>query len=268
MSENSLHKLLYTDFDIQNITVYPTFFTNGTPTDYTRNARIKNLLHLITCGFRKYYFEGREIDIPIDSLVLIPDNTYYLSVAHCSPEDKCQGIGICFDIILPNGDTFLLKPGIYSNWNITSQYYAKYVHRLQEAFQSPSHYVMEIKMYLYRLLHVLITNIIETDSSYSMIEPAIHYLVENYTQNCPVKTYADQCQLSESYFRKKFVECMGMSPIEYRNKLRFQTARLLYQDNKTLQEIAELTGFCDEKYFMKLYKRFHGTSIKKDLNSV
>lgn len=268
MSENSPHKLLYTDFDIRNITIYPTFFSNGTSTDHTKNARKKNLLHLITCGFRKYYFEGREMDMPMDSLILIPDNTHYLSVAYCSPENKCGGIGICFDVFLPNGDIFQLKPGIYSNWNTSPQHYRKYVYHLQKAFQSPSHSIMEIKIYLYRLLHDLITNIIETDSSYSMIEPAIHYLAKHYTQNCPVKTYADQCQLSESYFRKKFTECMGMSPIEYRNKLRFQTARLLYQDNKTLQEIAELTGFCDEKHFMKSYKRANGTSIKKDLNGV
>lgn len=268
MSENSPHKLLYTDFDIRNITVYPTSFANGTPTDYTQNAREKNLLHLITCGSRKFYFEGKEIDMPMNSLILIPDNTHYLSVAHCSTENKCEGIGICFDIFLPSGDKFQLKSGIYSNWNLSPQYYQKYVYRLQKVFQSPGYSNMEIKMYLYRLLHDLISNIIEADSSYSMIEPAIHYLAGNYTQNCPVKAYADQCQLSESHFRKKFRECMGMSPIEYRNKLRFQTARLLYQDNKTLQEIAELTGFCDEKYFMRLYKRVHGTSIKKDLNSV
>ena len=48
--------------------------------------------------------------------------------------------------------------------------------------------------------------------------------------------------MSESYFRKKFVGCMGMTPVEYRNVHRFSLARHLYSEGKTLEEIAQITG--------------------------
>ena len=53
--------------------------------------------------------------------------------------------------------------------------------------------------------------------------------------------------MSESYFRKKFVGCMGMTPVEYRNAHRFSLARHLYSEGKTLEEIYE--GTSRDSYF-------------------
>ena len=57
---------------------------------------------------------------------------------------------------------------------------------------------------------------------------------------------------------------MGISPIDYRNEIRFRKAKQLYQKNYTLQEIAEKVGFSDASYLSKMYKRHTGTSLKAD----
>ena len=61
---------------------------------------------------------------------------------------------------------------------------------------------------------------------------------------------------------------MGMSPVEYRNKLRMQKAAILLRTgSSTVGEVAEAVGISDIKYFSKLFKRCIGVSpsaIKKD----
>jgi shikimate dehydrogenase len=61
---------------------------------------------------------------------------------------------------------------------------------------------------------------------------------------------------------------IGVSPIEYRNELRFAKAEQLYQSGNSIKEIAEAVGFCDEVFFSKLYKKRFGTSMKKRLKTV
>lgn len=103
---------------------------------------------------------------------------------------------------------------------------------------------------------------------YRLIKPALEFINLTYTNNFSIKTYADKCNLSESYFRKIFKSVIGISPIDYRNELRFAKAEQLYQTGNNLKQIAEAIGFCDEVFFSKLYKKRFGTSIKNRLKTV
>ena len=74
--------------------------------------------------------------------------------------------------------------------------------------------------------------------------------------------------MSESYFRKKFQLVTGLSPISYRNSLRFAEAKKLYREGLTMKAIAEQLGFCDEHYLSKIYIRENGTNLKEDAKLV
>ena len=99
---------------------------------------------------------------------------------------------------------------------------------------------------------------------YLVIKAAVEFINKHYKENLSIKLYADECNLSESYFRKKFREYFGKSPIDYRNQLRFAEAKRLYQNNYTTQEIAENLGFYDSGYMLKLYKRKMNRTLKAD----
>ena len=69
------------------------------------------------------------------------------------------------------------------------------------------------------------------------------------------------CCLSVGSFRRLFSECMGLSPVEYRNKLRVQKAvDLLKMKKYSVGEVAEMVGISDIKYFSKLFKRYTGAT--------
>lgn len=267
MTYTTLTKLIHTDFDIRNITVNSAHFADNCVNDYSQTARNKNLLHLVTNGTRKYEIDGQEFLVSEGTLILIPDKTFYISRV-CNQENGCDGVGICFDLFLQNGDKIYLEPGIYHNWNSSPDSYLKFFQNLQDCYADKEFSILRAKSLMYRFLYHLSSDFCDISPSYALIEPAVNFIAGHYQENHSIQEYADCCKLSESYFRKKFLECMGMTSIDYRNKLRFAQARRLYQENYSIQEISEMLGFCDVNYFTKLYKRYYGVSLKKDMEIV
>ena len=111
------------------------------------------------------------------------------------------------------------------------------------------------------------TNRTELDAQNRKIKPGVSYLQNNFTEDFPIDRLAQMCGLSTGRFRHIFSQCLGMTPVEYRNKLRIQKAvNLLKSGTYTVGEVAEAVGIADIKYFSKLFKRLIGGSpstIKK-----
>lgn len=103
------------------------------------------------------------------------------------------------------------------------------------------------------------TNRHELDANLNKIRRGITYLENNYASNFSVDVLADICSLSATSFRRIFLECKGMSPVEYRNRLRVRKAsELLRTGGYTVAEAAEEVGIGDVKYFGKVFKRHTG----------
>lgn len=111
------------------------------------------------------------------------------------------------------------------------------------------------------------TNREELDARNRKLKPALTYLQSNFAESLPIEDLAAMCCLSAGRFRRIFWECLGMTPVEYRNKLRIQKAMtLLKTGGLTVGEAGEAVGIGDIKYFSKLFKRYTGiapSAIKK-----
>ena len=257
-----LQKIKSADLEIKNIETYKMAFKDRNIVDYAFLGRRKNLLHLVTGGKRKYETVYKTFTVGAGTLIFIPHGTKYTTEAITVNGESCSGIGICFDA------------DIYLNLNELDIYYDENNYQKNDIFdlfsnchklyKSSPLEVLQLKASLYKILAYLVASASPNMQEYSLIQPAITYITEHYTENSPIKLYADKCNLSESYFRKKFLEYTGFSPIDYRNQLRFAEAKRLYQNNYSTQQIAEKTGFCDVSYMLKLYKRKNGRTLKND----
>lgn len=111
------------------------------------------------------------------------------------------------------------------------------------------------------------TNRTELDEKYRRIQAGIAYLEGNFAQDFPIDTLADMCSVSPASFRRLFVECKGVPPVDYRNRLRIRRASELLKTGKyTVAEAAEQVGIRDIKYFGKLFRRYTGinpSTLKK-----
>lgn len=246
-------RLVYYDFDLKNITVMRSRFPNGTVTHYSK-GRQKHLLHFVLSGSREYLCNGRRFTVPTGTILLITDGTAYTS----RPMDNCSGIGICF-----NTDIQLSK-GIYYEWADSSGA-SKFFEQLEQIILCEPAALMKLKITLFRLLHSLVS---VPPKDVAVIRPAVEYIGSHFVENLPVSLYAKCCNMSESYFRRRFRECMGCSPIEYRNELRFKEAERLYLQGQTLQLIAEQLGFYDAGCLCKQYKKHTGHSLKRTTEMV
>lgn len=256
--------LSHTDFDIRAITARQEDFLAGEEHDYLFKGRVRNLLHIITGGSRRYQTGNEEFTVSAGTVLFIPAGTRYLTKVLNTCGCACSGIGICFDIYDRNGVPIQLESGVYRDWNDYHGIFVKLFLEISQCCRESSYYVLRTKSLMFQLLSRLFCDSTQNPLTRSIIAPALTFLSSRYRENLPVKAYADVCSMSESYFRKKFMEYTGMSPIEYRNRLRFAEARRLYTEGLSIQEIAVSLGFTDASYFTKLYKRHTGTSLRED----
>ncbi len=91
----------------------------------------------------------------------------------------------------------------------------------------------------------------------------LEYIHRHYTENLSIAELAAAEHLSVSRFREVFRQTFGCAPSEYIIGLRLQYARdLLTGTNLTVTEIAELCGYGDELYFMRLFRKKTGMSAR------
>lgn len=105
--------------------------------------------------------------------------------------------------------------------------------------------------------------------SHSPIEPALLYIAERYRDEIKVGQLARSCAMSESYFRKIFLQEMGVSPMEYLNRYRIRRAEnmLLRRGEMAISHVAEECGFTSMATFNRNFQRYVGqnpTEVKRE----
>lgn len=254
------------DFHIVIRDIHQGFYTKRPDWKSPSEGRESNFLHVIYSGKREYYVSDKTITLYEGDVYLIADKTRYKTKALINNNRECGGISIIFDMYDSEFNLIKLKPDIYTGWDINQNKALQLFRQILNDYESKKSSMLHIKSLLYELLFMLFYSDTYSDNDYLLIKPAIAYITKNYNKNEPISAYAKQCQLSESYFRKKFTQQMGISPIGYRNKIRFQQAIELYGRNKTLDEISEIIGFGNASYFLRCYKKQTGKSFKKSLS--
>ena len=247
--------LLCYDIELKNILVVKCPSRVNMVLNYINRGRKRHLLHYVLSGIREFTINGKTFTVGKGGVVFIPDKTEYVTRAlEC--EEEYWGIGIAFDIdgILED----LLKKDVYYKYADIRYGDENVFVLLENAYNQVPTPHLKIKTLLHHLLLSLADN-----NTVCPLQPAMDFIIAHYNENLPVKVYADTCNLSESHFRKLFHQYTGVSPIEFRNRIRFKKAKNLFEQNMTLNEIAEQTGFCDANYFSKLYKRYMKTIDKE-----
>lgn len=94
-----------------------------------------------------------------------------------------------------------------------------------------------------------------------VINKAVHYMRKNRTEKVTLEAVAKTVYLSPAYFSKIFKSEMGCSFNTYLNRLRVEKSKqLLRQPDLNLSDIATMSGFEDQSYFTKVFKKLTGAS--------
>lgn len=93
------------------------------------------------------------------------------------------------------------------------------------------------------------------------ISGALEYISKKYMENIKMSTLAETCNLSETHFRRLFVEYMNMTPVEYINLVRIQQAcDMMKKTDYSMEDVAGRVGYTTVSTFNRNFRKIIGTS--------
>jgi len=94
-----------------------------------------------------------------------------------------------------------------------------------------------------------------------IIQNACFTIRENVESEIDFQAFAEESNISYSYFRKMFKRYTGVPPVQYHLDLKILKAKeMLLHTDKSVKEISYLTGFQSIYYFSRVFKNKLGVS--------
>lgn len=91
---------------------------------------------------------------------------------------------------------------------------------------------------------------------------------EHFAERITLTDLSEKYELSCTYLNAKFKAETGYTFLDFLNRYRIsQAVKLLKKQEYRIYEIAEMVGFSDYKYFIKVFKKYAGCSPNKFLES-
>lgn len=94
---------------------------------------------------------------------------------------------------------------------------------------------------------------------FEKFSPAFKFIEENVSREIRIPELARTVNLQENYFTNLFTKHFGMSPVRYVNLQKIKHAQMLMcRSSLSLKEIAQQTGFSNEFYFSRVFRKTAG----------
>lgn len=224
-----------------------------------RNGRMKHgFVYVVRGSMRDTFFQKELLSVVLTAgdLMFIPQGCAYVGDYL---EDNTQIRIVQFELATGALPDYLLQPGKLELPNARALIDAFF--RMDPA---SGH-----QFYFFACMYSLLWQIDESYTNrsvyYAKLRPAIDALRSSSEMTHKINHYARLCNMSEGNFRRLFRECVGKSPVEYRNDIRLANARILLQSGEyNVAEAAEATGFTNHSFFIRLYKKKYGNTPKQD----
>ena len=122
-------------------------------------------------------------------------------------------------------------------------------------------YAEEVVSSLLKIFSILIKqNIQSTDERNQKLVQSIQaYIKKNYANDLSMDDLTERFHVSRTYISRLLKKYTGQSFLEYLTDVRFEQVEYLIADNKYRQyEIAEMVGYKDFGYYIKVFKKRYG----------
>lgn len=94
---------------------------------------------------------------------------------------------------------------------------------------------------------------------HSGIHQVQNWLAEHMTESVSLTELAQIAHMSVRSFSRTFKEATGLTPVQYRQRLRLEVASTLLQSSQlSIEAIATRCGFDDARHFRRLWQRYFG----------
>lgn len=233
-------------------------------------------LLIVKRGSLTLFLNNVEYRLKKGSSALIPCGILH----RCEPENGATYDSVVFDLkmICTKGgknSTYLL-PLLSGDVEITKCTYddtdtvSQIIQNICEELKSKTDFY-EFKIYalLSNLLHEIFATgkVISYDKGTKSVHrrrtitELLEYIEQNYTDHISLTQLAKVSGINEKYLCRFFKEFTGYAPIDYINRLRIERAcQQLSLNDANVITVAFDSGFNDNSYFSKIFKRYKGVT--------
>jgi two-component system response regulator YesN len=91
-----------------------------------------------------------------------------------------------------------------------------------------------------------------------LFDKILAYMHDNYSKDISLSAIADRFSINYTYLSNLFKKKLNITYSDYLTKLRMETAlELLTGSRRKIYEIAEMVGYSDVKYFIRLFSSMY-----------
>lgn len=217
--------------------------------------RTSHGLAIFLGGERTFYFDEKKIWVGKNTIVYFPKGSNY-TIKEKTPSD-------CYAINFQMPDDAVFEPFSFKIKSLNS--YLDSFKNSQKIWEKKKPgYASKVKSELYNIIFNMQTEYNIPYGNANTIQPAIDYIHANYDkENISVTQLSLLCNISTVHLRNTFVKVFAMSPVKYINALRLTRAEeLLASGLYTVSEVCFLSGYHDESYFSREFKKHYGAPPK------
>ncbi|HCE45231.1 MAG TPA: hypothetical protein DET40_16955 [Lentisphaeria bacterium] len=232
--------------------------------------------YTIECG------DGRSSEIRTGEAFLTAPNVPLAISHHCDPRSKKMIIRFIhfnftvFDAI-NLADLFELPLCVEKQWaNRFGEIADKMLLVKQSEDLKSIKYVARINELGFSVLHLLVEYlesrgiVPHINPSIMRLLPVLEYARRHLDQKLEVADLAKRANLSIPRFHAEFKRLFGDSPLDHVRKMRLsKSSDMLRSSSSSLEEIAQLTGFCNQFHFSREFKKCYGyppTVFRKNIS--
>ncbi len=242
------------NFMSHNFTIAEITFANvvkaGTGAKIHKNRKSHGLA-IFLGGERTFYFDNKKIKVEKNTIVYFPEGSNY-TIKEKTPFD-------CYAINFEMPDGVFFEPFSFKIKN-ASPYLESFRQARKQQVQKGPGYDSKIKAELYNIIYKMQSEYTIPYANTQIIEPAIRYIHANYyKENIGVEYLAALCHISSVHLRNMFYKRFAISPIKYISNLKMTRAKELLQSQfYTVSEVCRLSGYNDDSYFCREFKKLFG----------
>lgn len=215
-------------------------------------------------GCMHFYFDGEETIVEQGNMVLFRpgDPQFY----YAYPKEKGEFFWVHF-----TGSAVeerLAECGVPSDgrvfWaGVSADVRGLYCGMIRELQTKSAHYEELLRMtlrHLFLLIHRYLVDTQETELAFQGdIIQALGYFERHWNEAVSIENYAAHNRMTPCWFRQKFKEYTGCSPLQYMINLRISRAmNLLEHTDYNITQVSYAVGYENVSYFRRLFQKHTG----------
>lgn len=121
----------------------------------------------------------------------------------------------------------------------------------------------QLLLTLDEILEICFEQIRKNDKTWnnSVMAKAMEFIISHYNEDISLQSVSEHISLSPAYLSKQFKKTYNLNFIEFLIQYRIEKAReLLKTSTRSVNEVASIVGFKDEKHFFRTFKKITGVT--------